>query len=53
MVGYPDGIWDEFNNQPIVRRGITATHPKNDFNGKGEFLIDAVCFPGSSGSPVN
>lgn len=52
MVGYPDGIWDEFNNQPIVRRGITATHPKNDFNGKGEFLIDAACFPGSSGSPV-
>ena len=52
MVGYPDGIWDEFNNQPIIRRGITATHPKNNFNGKGEFLIDAACFPGSSGSPV-
>lgn len=52
MVGYPDGIWDQFNNQPIIRRGITATHPKNDFNGKGEFLIDAACFPGSSGSPV-
>ena len=52
MVGYPDGIWDEFNNQPIIRRGITATHPKNDFNGKNEFLIDAACFPGSSGSPV-
>lgn len=52
MVGYPDGIWDKFNNQPIIRRGITATHPKNDFNGKGEFLIDAACFPGSSGSPV-
>lgn len=52
MVGYPDGIWDSYNNQPIVRRGITATHPKNDFNGKREFLIDAACFPGSSGSPV-
>ena len=52
MVGYPDGIWDSINNQPIIRRGITATHPKNDFNGKGEFLIDATCFPGSSGSPV-
>lgn len=52
MVGYPDGIWDSFNNQPIIRRGITATHPRNDFNGKGEFLIDAACFPGSSGSPV-
>lgn len=52
MIGYPDGIWDKFNNQPIVRRGITATHVKNDFNGKSEFLIDAACFPGSSGSPV-
>jgi len=52
MIGYPDGIWDQYNNQPIIRRGITATHPKNDFNGKGEFLIDAACFPGSSGSPV-
>ena len=52
MVGYPDGIWDSYNNQPIIRRGITATHPHNDFNGKQEFLIDAACFPGSSGSPV-
>ena len=52
MVGYPDGIWDSYNNQPIVRRGITATHPKNDFNGIQVFLIDAACFPGSSGSPV-
>ena len=52
MIGYPDGIWDSYNNQPIIRRGITATHPKNDFNGKTEFLIDAACFPGSSGSPV-
>lgn len=52
MVGYPDGIWDSFNNLPIIRRGITATHPRNNFNGKEEFLIDAACFPGSSGSPV-
>lgn len=52
MIGYPDGIWDSFNNQPIIRRGITATHPKNNFNGKQELLIDAACFPGSSGSPV-
>lgn len=52
MIGYPDGIWDSYNNQPIIRRGITATQPKNHFNGKQEFLIDAACFPGSSGSPV-
>jgi hypothetical protein len=52
MVGYPNGLWDEINNLPIFRRGITASHPLHDWNGKPEFLIDAACFPGSSGSPV-
>jgi len=52
MIGYPNGIWDEVNNKPIFRKGITATHPCFDYNGRKEFLIDAACFPGSSGSPV-
>jgi hypothetical protein len=52
MVGYPNGIWDEVNNFPVFRRGIMASHPALDWNGKPEFLIDAACFPGSSGSPV-
>lgn len=52
MIGYPNGIWDSKHNLPIIRRGITATHPKHEFNGRPEFLIDAACFPGSSGSPV-
>jgi hypothetical protein len=52
MVGYPNGIWDQKHNMPVLRRGITATHPRLDWNGKPEFLIDAACFPGSSGSPV-
>lgn len=52
MIGYPIGIWDQKHNLPIIRRGITATHPKLPYNGKPEFLIDAACFPGSSGSPV-
>ena len=34
------------------RRGITATHTANDYNGKQEYMIDAACYPGSSGSPV-
>lgn len=29
MVGYPNGIWDEKNNKPIFRKGITATDNKN------------------------
>lgn len=52
MIGYPNGIWDSVNNQPVFRRGITATHPSKDYESKPEFLIDAACFPGSSGSPV-
>lgn len=52
MVGYPNGLWDEFNNFPILRRGITATHPAVQFNGKPHGVIDMACFPGSSGSPV-
>jgi len=52
MVGYPTGIWDRVNNCPVFRRGITATHPANKYEGRDEFMIDAACFPGSSGSPV-
>jgi hypothetical protein len=46
MVGYPNGIWDYVNNKPILRRGVTATHPNFDYCGKKEIMIDAACFPG-------
>ena len=52
MIGYPNGIWDKTNNIPVVRQGITASHPKLNYNGKSEILIDCSCFGGSSGSPV-
>jgi len=52
MIGYPNGIWDQYNNKPILRKGVTATHPNLDYNGKKEFMIDMACFPGSSGSPI-
>jgi hypothetical protein len=52
MVGYPIGLSDQVNHKPIVRKGITATNAKNDYDGKKQFLIDCACFPGSSGSPV-
>ena len=51
MIGYPDGIWDSVNNLPVIRKGITATHPHISWNGKTEFLTDIASFPGSSGSP--
>lgn len=52
MVGYPTGLWDSKHNVPIMRRGITATPYHFDYEGRPEFMIDAACFPGSSGSPV-
>jgi hypothetical protein len=54
MVGYPSGLWDSINNYPIIRRGITASHPAVDFDvaGVATTVIDMACFPGSSGSPV-
>jgi hypothetical protein len=54
MIGYPNGLWDAVNNYPLIRRGITASHPAVDFDVEGvaTTVIDAACFPGSSGSPV-
>lgn len=52
MIGYPNGLWDSINNIPIVRQGITATPYRIDYEDRKEFMIDAACFPGSSGSPV-
>ena len=52
FVGYPDGIFDQKNHLPIMRKGITASPFEVDFNGGKKFVIDAQVFPGSSGSPV-
>ncbi len=52
MVGYPKGLSDETNNLPVIRNGITGSHPMIPWNGSNQFLVDAACFPGSSGSPV-
>jgi len=52
IVGYPDGIWDSYNNMPIVRKGITATSLQLDFENKPRFLVEAAIYGGSSGSPV-
>lgn len=52
FIGYPNGLIDEYNNTPIVRKGITATPYSLDFNNQKKFLVDASVFGGSSGSPV-
>lgn len=52
MIGYPNGLWDQANNFPLLRRGITSSHPAIDFNGLSQGVVDIAAFPGSSGSPV-
>ncbi|MCG9134239.1 trypsin-like peptidase domain-containing protein [Candidatus Poribacteria bacterium] len=52
FVGYPEGLYDPVNNLPLIRKGSIASMPNVDFNGKGQIIIDAQIFPGSSGSPV-
>ena len=51
-IGYPDYIWDETNNLPIFRKGITVSNPTVNYEGEPEFLIDVPVLPGTSGSPV-
>jgi hypothetical protein len=52
FIGYPENRYDQVHNLPVLRSGVIASHPKLDFNGQKQFLIDAQVFPGSSGSPV-
>ncbi|MCP9237938.1 trypsin-like peptidase domain-containing protein [Lewinella sp. JB7] len=52
MIGYPNGIMDEENMMPVVRKGITATGFNLDYEGRSEFLVDIPAISGSSGSPI-
>lgn len=52
MYGYPIGLYDKENNFPLIRQGITASHPAINYNNENMGVIDMACFPGSSGSPV-
>jgi len=52
FVGYPENRYDVVHNLPLVRAGTIASLPSVDFNGKGQIVIDAQVFQGSSGSPV-
>jgi V8-like Glu-specific endopeptidase len=52
FIGYPENRYDQKHNLPVLRSGVTASHPKLNYNGEEQFLIDAQVFPGSSGSPV-
>lgn len=52
MIGYPIGISDIYNHKPVIRKGITSSHPRKDYQGRKETLLDIAAYPGSSGSPI-
>lgn len=52
FIGYPENRYDVQNNLPLIRTGTIASIPSVDFNGKGQIVLDAQVFQGSSGSPV-
>jgi hypothetical protein len=65
LLGYPDAIYDPRNIHPILRQGVIASVPTEDYafneimkkryslpDKIDGFLIDAGVFPGSSGSLV-
>lgn len=52
FVGYPANRYDQINNLPLIRKGWISSMPSVDFNGKGQIVLDAQIFQGSSGSPV-
>lgn len=52
MVGYPRGLYDQYNYLPLFRTGKTASHPYFDFNSLGVGLSDISVYEGSSGSPI-
>lgn len=51
MIGYPNGFYDA-NYKPTIRKGITFSHPKNNYQGRKEILLDMGYSVGFSGSPV-
>lgn len=52
FVGFPAGIYDDGNEIPVARRGITATPVYGDYATLPAFLMDGPIMKGSSGSPV-
>jgi S1-C subfamily serine protease len=52
ILGFPLGIVDEMRKFVIVKAGIIAKMQNLSDKDKRSFLIDAMIFPGNSGSPI-
>eukprot|EP01105_Mastigella_eilhardi_P014292 TRINITY_DN3261_c0_g1_i1.p1 TRINITY_DN3261_c0_g1~~TRINITY_DN3261_c0_g1_i1.p1 ORF type:complete len:409 (-),score=42.37 TRINITY_DN3261_c0_g1_i1:23-1249(-) len=52
LFGYPYDVFDDRNFVPMIRSGVTATHPAIDFKLTPSGCISVTSFPGDSGGPV-
>lgn len=52
MIGYPFGLKSDNSTMPLIRHGIIATPLYFNYENREEFLVDILCFNGSSGSPI-
>ena len=52
MIGYPFSLKSDNSTMPLIRSGIVSTPLFMKYNLREEFLIDILCFNGSSGSPI-
>lgn len=52
VLGFPLGLSDPRQVQPVFRLGVTATHAGQSYDGVSQFLIDAPCHAGLGGAPV-
>lgn len=52
MIGYPFGLKSDNSTMPLIRHGIISTPLYFKYEGREEFLVDILCFKGSSGSPI-
>jgi len=52
VIGYPRGLYDQFNKLPVLKKGILSTPIGLRFNGQDAFLLDFKYYEGSSGSLI-
>lgn len=52
VLGFPLGLLDGHQVQPVARLGLTATHADLPYGGDAAFLVDLPCHPGLGGAPV-
>jgi len=52
VIGYPMGLYDQFNKLPVLKKGMLSTPVGLHFDGLDAFLLDFKYYEGSSGSLI-